>query len=275
MRKTIGLSLVVLSFTGVVCGQDNPPPKVGTSQSVIMATEGGPSGASSNFSIMTADSNGGMNVMSFSPGEGLVMGSSGMSGDPFSMLTAPEIQAELDVVGDQREQIMKLQQDYSAKIREQIEAMRQNNFAPEKAKDIRETISELQARQRQDIDDLLLPHQRTRLNQLAIQAKMKTGGAVNALNDKKVMEEIGINEEQLEALRTKAKELAKELEEKIAKLREETQQTLLGELSRDQREKLEKMIGDKFEFPKPKPMEPRRINKQTTEKDNSRESDKD
>lgn len=270
MRKTIGFSLVALSFATMACGQETPPPKVGSAQSVIMATEGGPGGAPANFSIMTAGSDGSMNVMSFSPNEGMMLGSSSsMSGDPFSMLTAPEIQAELDVVGDQREQITKLQQDYAAKIREQIESMRQNNFAPEKAKDIRETIQELQARQRQDIDDLLLPHQRTRLNQLAMQAKMKNSGAVSALTDKKVMEEIGISEEQLESLRTKAKELSKELEEKIAKLREETQQSLLSELTRDQREKLEKMIGDKFEFPKPKPMESRRI-KQTTEKENDK-----
>lgn len=266
MKKSILCGLVLLGSTTIAQAQQQEPPPAGQSQSstVVMSAQEGPGGAPTNFSIMTAGSDGSMNMMSFSPGEGLMMGSPSMSGDPFSMLTSPEIQTELDVVGDQREQIMKLQQDYSARIREQIEAMRKNNFAPEKAGNIQQTIADLQAQQRRDIEELLHPRQRERLNQLAMQAKMKSMGAVSTLADKKVLEDLGITEEQIAKMREKAKELNKELEEKIAKLREETQQALLGELTKEQRTKLESMIGDKFEFPKPKAFETRRV-KQSTE----------
>jgi hypothetical protein len=264
MKKSLslGLTLGLVSLVNSTTFGQEPPPagKVTENQTVIMAGEAVGGGGPTNFQIMSAGSDGSMNVMSFSPSEGFMMGSSpSLTGDPFSMLTTPEIQAELDVVGDQRDKIMKLQQDYAARIKEQIEAMRSSGFTSEKSKGIRETIEELQARQRQDIDDLLLPHQRTRLSQLALQARMKSGGAVNALNDKKIMEDLGMTDEQLKALKEKAKELNKELEEKISKMRDEYQQTLLKELTKDQRSKLEEMIGDAFEFPKAKTFEPRKV----------------
>ena len=54
---------------------------------------------------------------------------------------------------------------------------------------------------------------------------------LNAFNDKKLAEELGMTEEQLEQLKEKAKELSADLQKKIKALREETQETLLKELT--------------------------------------------
>jgi DNA anti-recombination protein RmuC len=98
---------------------------------------------------------------------------------------------------------------------------------------------------------------------------MKAMG-LNALNDKKLAEELGMTEEQLEKLKERAKELSSELQKKIQELREETQQTLLKELSKDQREKLQEMTGSKFDMPAPKPLEMRRPRGSESSRENDR-----
>jgi len=60
--------------------------------------------------------------------------------------------------------------------------------------------------------------------------------------------ELGITDQQKEALRKKAEEARKKLEEKIAKAREEAQQEILSVLTPAQRKRYEELIGKPFEF---------------------------
>jgi hydroxylamine reductase (hybrid-cluster protein) len=76
---------------------------------------------------------------------------------------------------------------------------------------------------------------------------MKAAGASGLLADRKIAEALGISEEQAEEIKTRAEKLAVELQRKIEALREETREELLQTLTAEQREKLQKMMGAKYE----------------------------
>jgi DNA-binding Xre family transcriptional regulator len=254
MLLTLGMALLSLP----ALAQEQPPaPPAQATQSMGIAISASP-GESGEMAIMSFSSDEGVGEVFSAPmmigGEGMML--PGMM-DQFGLLSQQSIQDELDFVGEQREQYKRLQKDYNDRIREKMVSMNKGGFDPEKAKSFGEEIRALKEQQARDIEELLLPHQGNRLKQIQLQNKMKALG-LNALNDKKLAEELGMSEEQLEQLKEKAKELSAELQKKIKALREETQETLLKELTKDQQEKLKELTGDKFEMPAPKPLEFRR-----------------
>ena len=174
--------------------------------------------------------------------------------DQFGLLSNTDIQKELDFVGDQRDQLTRLQKEYNQRIQEKVGLLGKGGFDPKKAHEIGDEIKSMQEQQKKDVEDLLLPHQISRLQQIQLQQKMKGMGTVNALSDKKVLEELGITEEQLAKLKERAKELSDEMQKKMQKLREETQENLLKELTSEQRAKLKSMTGEKFDYQPASPM---------------------
>jgi len=252
------LTLVLALLTCPTLAQEQPAsPPVQSTQSMgiaISATQG----EGGDMQIMSFSADDGAGMVFSSPmmlgGDGMMM--PGMT-DQFGLLSQQSIQEELDFVGEQREQYKRLQKDYNDRIREKMETMNKGGFDPSKAQSLGEEIRVIKEQQARDIEELLLPHQVNRLKQIQTQNKMKALG-LNAFNDKKLAEELGMTEEQLEQLKEKAKELSADLQKKIKALREETQETLLKELTKDQQEKLKELTGDKFEMPSPKPLEFRR-----------------
>jgi DNA-binding Xre family transcriptional regulator len=259
MKRTRLLALCSALFlsTPVLAQEPAPPAQGTTSQSMGIAISAS-QGEDGEMAIMSFSSDEGVGNVFSAPimmsGEGMML--PGMM-DQFGLLSQQSIQEELDFVGEQRDQYKKLQQDYNSRIRQKMEAMNKGGFDPEKAKSFGEEIRALKEQQARDIEELLLPHQVNRLKQIQLQQRMKAMG-LNALNDKKLAEELGMSEEQLEKLKERAKELSSDLQKKIQELREETQQTLLKELSKDQQEKLKELTGSKFDLPAPKPLEARR-----------------
>jgi|688.fasta_scaffold215822_2 DNA-binding Xre family transcriptional regulator len=259
-----------LILSAPVLAQEQPPPPEGAATQKMGIAISASQGEGGEMQIMSFSSDDGVGNVFSAPmmigGEGMLL--PGMM-DQFGLLSQDSIQEELDFVGEQRDQYKKLQQDYNSRIREKMESMNKGGFDPEKAKNFGEEIRVLKEQQARDIEDLLLPHQINRLKQIQLQQRMKAMG-LNALNDKKLAEELGMTEEQLEKLKERAKELSSELQKKIQELREETQQTLLKELSKDQREKLQEMTGSKFDMPAPKPLEMRRPRGSESSRENDR-----
>ena len=66
-----------------------------------------------------------------------------------------------------------------------------------------------------------------------------------------IAKELNITEAQMEALRKKAEEVRTELQKKTAKLQEEAKVEILSVLTSEQRSKLDKLMGAKFEFSPP------------------------
>ena len=167
----------------------------------------------------------------------------GGTADKFSMLQNPAIQKEIELVDEQVQQIRKIQKEFGKKIKDQLKG----GISGDKARNLGEMIKKLKEEQQEQIKEILLEHQRERLNQVSLQQTLRNSGTANALASKSFREELGLSDEQVKGLREKAAELKKEMEEKIKKMREEMKEELLGELSSSQRRKLKKMLGDKYE----------------------------
>ena len=259
MKKLMQL-IPFLAIAGVpllVTAQDSgAPPATTEARSVVISAAQGSEGG--EMEIMGFSSANGETMTFAAPmmftGDGGSFTSAMPGMDQFRLLSSSEIQKELDFVGDQRDQFTRLQKEYNQRIQEKAGLMGKGGFDPKKAREIGDEIKSMQEQQKKDIEDLLLPHQISRLQQIQLQQKMKGMGTVNALSDKKVLEELGITEEQLAKLKERAKELSDEMQKKMQKLREETQENLLKELTSEQRAKLKSMTGEKFDYQPTSPM---------------------
>ena len=104
---------------------------------------------------------------------------------------------------------------------------------------------------------LLLPQQVTRLRQLAAQFQLRRRTLVDILTTDPLRSKLEISKEQEDALRKAEKEIEEELAREIAELRSRGRDKLLSKLKRTQREQVEEIFGDAFEFSKRKAKKPR------------------
>lgn len=245
------IGLLALSMSSVSFAQDNnsqgqPPqepaaPGATVNKSMIFATANG-DGSTGEIQVFSAS---GVDVpMAFSFGGGPMS-------DAFSLANNPDVQKEIELLDDQQKQLNAINEDFSKRIQEEMGSLVNGNVSPERGKEIGELIKKLNEEKRQKMEGVLLPHQFTRLRQIAFQQQMKYQGDANAIMSEKVAEELGITEDQKKKLSERADELKKELEEKIARLKEETRESLMEELTSEQREKLKEMMGGAFDLKTP------------------------
>ncbi|MCP4478572.1 MAG: DUF1682 domain-containing protein [Planctomycetaceae bacterium] len=167
--------------------------------------------------------------------------------DPFSMLSNPSVQKDLELVGDQLKQVQDLQAEFAEQMQEQLGSLTSGGFSAEQMKGIPALIAKIKEKQKDQLKGLLLPHQLERLKQVALQTHMKQAGTAGALASDQVANALGITSEQIEKLKSRSKEINKKLQEDIESLKNKAQQELLGELTADQQKKLKELTGDKYE----------------------------
>jgi Spy/CpxP family protein refolding chaperone len=187
-------------------------------------------------------------------GRGGFGGGFGGGGGTTQLLQDDSVRKELDLVEEQVTKLQelgsKLQEDMRAEfqgfdfnsLRDLSEEERNAKFA-----EMRERGEKVTAAAQKEIDAVLLPHQRERLKQLAVQSQMRFG-ADRALSGGTLADELGITEEQKEKLAAKQQEIQAGLQEKIAKLQEEARDELFSVLTSEQQAKLKAMIGKPFTF---------------------------
>lgn len=188
-------------------------------------------------------------------------------GDPtMGLLRVEEVQAELQISPEQEEALMKLSEkarqrpegmDFS-KVRQMSEDERNEFFAK-----MREDQAKKSEEAKEQLEEVLLPPQLERLNQISLQQR-----GVQALGDEAVASELDISDEQKEKLaevreglrdtmRSRIQELMKKAgsegggfdREMFSKVQEELQEEVLGVLTSEQRAKFEEMKGEPFEMP--------------------------
>jgi len=177
-------------------------------------------------------------------------------GGPLELLQRPDVQAELELLDDQKDDLRSLVEQSNERRRELgrsfAEQFRNRDAASDTDRDalrnkVQEAFGALNKETEQGLS-FLLPHQRKRLSQLEIQFRMRGGGGLGALGSREISEQLEITDEQREVLREKAMELGQEFSKKLAELRREMQGKLLAELNPEQRAKFQEMLGDPFEF---------------------------
>ncbi|MBC8350415.1 MAG: hypothetical protein H8E66_00405 [Planctomycetes bacterium] len=177
------------------------------------------------------------------------------SGGPLELLQRADVQGELELLDDQKEEARDLVQKFNERRRELFsgfaEQFRNRDATDEQRQALRSKVQETMQTLNKETEQglsFLLPHQRERLSQLEVQFRMRGGGGLGALGSREIGEKLGVTEEQREALRDKSLELGQEFSKKLAELRRELQDQLLAELNPDQRAKFQAMVGDPFEF---------------------------
>jgi Spy/CpxP family protein refolding chaperone len=156
-----------------------------------------------------------------------------------------KVKAELNLVPDQEKKI----EDLSTSIREKAQEVFRD-FRDLSEEERNKKIEEFRTSTQKEFEAILLPQQRERLKQLMLQRSTQFSRSPGGINDD-VAKELNVTDAQKEALAKKAEEVRAEVQKKIAKIQEESRAEILSVLTAEQRSKLEKLLGAKFEFSPP------------------------
>ena len=176
-----------------------------------------------------------------------------LGGSSMGLLGDQKVADELELGEDQVESIKTLQDEMRGIFRDSFGGMRDKFREPNVDREalmaeIREKIQTQMSTVDEKLEQILLPHQMSRLEELTFQMETKRGGTQGLLNNEKVKEKLGLTDEQIEKIKAKAEEVKADLEEKIAKAREDAQEEILSVLTPEQQAQIKEMVGDSFEF---------------------------
>ncbi|MFW6169863.1 MAG: hypothetical protein ACODAD_05180 [Planctomycetota bacterium] len=159
----------------------------------------------------------------------------GVGGTRARLLAREDVRKELELVDEQIKKLEELREGVD--MRSIFQGL-QDVARDQRREKMREAMERAQDKVDAKLDEILLPHQRTRLKEL--EAQYATRGVGGILRGP-VAEELGISEQQGEQLREKAQALRRELENKL-------QAELIKELKPDQQRKLKALMGEPFAF---------------------------
>jgi len=186
-------------------------------------------------------------------GRGGFGGGGGELGQMMFLLQDENVRKDLEIVDDQVEKMRDLQRKSFDGMRDMFTGLRDLSEDERNAK-LEEIRTQMEARQKdlvKEADEILLPHQKSRLQQIMVQSQLRRQNTGDALSNGKLAEELGITEDQKEQLAKIQEEVTKELAEKTAKLREDAKNKVLKVLTAEQKAKLDKLIGAPIEFAAP------------------------
>ncbi len=184
---------------------------------------------------------------------GIVAGSAGAYGSNYWLygrsvdmaIGMAPIQKELELNDEQIAKMKELQADFRKKQRDiyaelkDIDPQKRSEFLQEMQLTIREN---LQA----EVDKVLLPQQKKRLDQIVFQSKLK-GGVQMAFRDANVLKMLEITDEQKTKLSKRAIEEQRKMYEEIQRMRQEMEKKLLQEiLTKKQLQKIEELSGEEY-----------------------------
>jgi Spy/CpxP family protein refolding chaperone len=185
-----------------------------------------------------------------SPASAQPGGGRGFGGGMGDLLRSAEVQDEIELVDEQKEELQAVGEEIRDQMRSMFEGMR--DLGPderrERFENMREEMQEVRDTVEGRIKEVLMPEQFERLEQITMQQQIRRSGLSGALQGS-VAESLGITDEQREKMVTRAQELQAEMQAKIAQIRQEAQDELKQMLTPEQRSKLEELIGDDFEMP--------------------------
>jgi hypothetical protein len=168
-------------------------------------------------------------------------------------LITPQIQKELEIVPEQKEQLDKLSRESQAKMAEAYKGLSEVP-AEERQSKYYELLRESTEATEKEVRKVLLPIQIKRLQQIVLQMKLQQlqwGMAAGFASDE-LADELKITDEQRAEFQKKEKELREEIQKKTQefykKLQEESREKLMDVLTPEQKQKLAALTGPKFEW---------------------------
>ncbi len=180
----------------------------------------------------------------------------GLPIEPQALVRIPRVIDNLQLIDSQLVEIKERSQQTVKKYQRRRDelATRYGEKAQESPEFAQETekISEAQKKDLiQIVDSVLLPFQRTRLQQITAQAKLNANGS-GGLDE--FAKELNLTEEQKKELADSAEEFQQKLRAEIKELRHKRQREHLESvLTKEQEKKLDELLGDDLPEEKPKP----------------------
>lgn len=175
-------------------------------------------------------------------------------GGALGLLQNEDVRKELDLVDDQIEKLNSINEKLREDMRNQFQGLRDLSDDERRSRfdELRTKMQEQTAATQKEIDDVLLPQQRTRLAQIQFQQQLRRGGGdTTGLTSDVVVEALEITPDQKSKLEDLEKEVAKEIADKVAKARADARDKLLGALTPEQKAKFKELMGVEFRFSQP------------------------
>ena len=163
----------------------------------------------------------------------------------FDLVSHPSVIKDLEIVDEQIKQFHSLQAEAGKQISEQMKGLRNGSISGE---EYTQLVLAQKATREKRMNEILLPHQLKRLQQIDFQ--MRTKGINNFSRDKfdrSIAEKLGLSAEQQNQLRDKSREIDKRMKAEIKRMRAEAKKELLGVLTAAQRAKFAELSGAKYE----------------------------
>lgn len=214
---------------------------------------------------------------SFSMGTPIGMVNPKSRSELFNLLTNESVRKELKLSEEQYEGAQKImkasQKRMSDLLKAQMSKKDGGGILSFGGADFRELMEENREQAESAIEEILLPAQLERVQQLGYQIDIhQEGGTGESLVNGRLGEEIGVREEQKRLLAEKAAKIEAEAKAAIIAIRAQARAKLFKELVPEQRKAAEELLGDFFLFEEPslgqrirKSM--KQVNEQREEKD--------
>ncbi len=166
------------------------------------------------------------------------------------LLENESIKRELKLTEQQQQGAKRISEEANRQMRDSLREMIQSG------KSVRDpAMATMMAENRQKmegaLEEILLPEQLKRIRQLAYQVEIARIGLGESLTDGRLGKEIGVTDNQKQHLSEKAAAIENEVRAAVAKIRAAAQAQLLRELSTEQRQEAEKLLGDYFYYEEP------------------------
>ena len=167
----------------------------------------------------------------------------------FGLLTDKKVQEELELVDDQIEELEDLQKEAMQEIRDMFSEMQDSGGDRREAfRNIREKMQERMKPYEERVNDVLLPHQQTRLKQLGYQSSGRFSGAGGVFDNQALLDDLDISDKQRDELKEAVEKAREKLQKEYKKLVEDAEDDILKVLDSDQRKKFKELVGDSFQF---------------------------
>ena len=157
--------------------------------------------------------------------------------DVFRIMIEKRVMQSIELLSDQIKEFRTIQKEHSDKIMK----LYSSGYSREKLKTLK---SEAESQ----LEEMLLPHQWDRLQQIVNQIHIHRAGESAAIVHPDNAELLGISDEQRSRITSRSKELSKRLKEDIGKVKKNANDQMISLLDSKQRKLFEELVGETFEL---------------------------
>ncbi len=167
----------------------------------------------------------------------------GMGSNALGLLGNEKVRNDLEMMDYQYEEMMERNAELQKQAAQQIRNLDLSDMAK-----VAEEVQKIREQTLKQMREGLLPHQVERLEQIQAQSRLRNRSLIDIITSEPVKTRLVISDEQAEQLRAAEQQVEDDLQRQIAELREQAKERLLEALDPEQREKVDTIFGQTFNF---------------------------